>query len=227
LPPGFLLVNTTQGWLLGGDAPVGSGGVYPLTIEAVYGSVVATQSFTLTVDEAPSFYASPQVTFRAGSLGNFAIKAHGYPLPTITETGKLPYGVRLSTLGILNGTPGIHSGGIYHITVTADNGMAPSATEPFTITVDQSPAITSAGRATFRAGHLSTFTVKTTGFPAPALSERGRLPAGIRFEAHRNGTATLTGRAARSDAGRTFVITIIANNRVGRAARQTFRLRIT
>ena len=53
----------------------------------------------------------------------------------------------------------------------------------------QAPAITSAAATTFTAGALGTFTVTTTGFPTPALSETGALPSGVTFTDGRHGHA--------------------------------------
>jgi YVTN family beta-propeller protein len=218
--------STTAGWQLAGTPAAGSGGVYPVTLNAYNGvGSTAMQNFTLTVDEAPGFTGSPQATFLAGSPGNFIVPARGYPAPTFTETGPLPSGVQLTPQGSLTGTPGQHAGGTYDFTVTASNGIGPAASEAFTLTVNQAPAITSAGHVTFRAGRQHTFTFHVTGFPAPRLTESGGLPRGVHFRVRSNGTAVLTGRPG--DADRTYVITIIAANGVGRAARQTFRLTIT
>ena len=44
----------------------------------------------------------------------------------------------------LAGTPAAGTGGTYPLTITAANGVLPDATQSFTLTVDQAPAITSA-----------------------------------------------------------------------------------
>jgi len=54
----------------------------------------------------------------------------------------------------------------------------------------QPPVIARASNAIFAAG---TFTIKSTGFPVPALAEVGTLPSGVTFEDNGDGTATLTG----------------------------------
>ncbi len=66
----------------------------------------------------------------------------------------------------------------------------------------------------------------TRGYPAATLKESGRLPRGVRFEAHANGTATLTGTPRHSDRGKHFVFRIIASNGVGRLAIQRFTLTV-
>lgn len=58
------------------------------------------------------------------------------------------------------------------------------------------------------------------GFPVAAVAETGRLPAGLTFRAHRNGTATLAGTPARPEAGKRITIKIVASNGTGKAATQ-------
>ena len=117
--------------------------------------------------------------------------------PKFSESGKLPGGVRFKDNGngtaTLSGTPAAGSGGAYPITITASNAPGSTATQPYTLYVDQAPAITSAAVATFDVGQPGSFTVKTTGYPATALSESGTLPAGVTFLDNGNGTATLSG----------------------------------
>jgi YVTN family beta-propeller protein len=227
LPAGVTVTNLSPGVSeLSGTPAVGSGGVYPITIIASNGFAATTQSFTLTVREAPSFKSSAKDTFVAGTSGSFQVSANGFPAPTFTEAGALPGGLTLSPAGLLTGTPAAGSGGVYPITITASNSIS-SANQAFTLTVDQPPAFTSARSATFKSGHFRRFIIRTTGFPAATLSERGRLPAGIRFRARSNGTAVLAGRATRADRGKTFVLTITARNGVGGAVHQIFRLKIS
>jgi YVTN family beta-propeller protein len=230
LPAGVtLLWSQASGWQLTGTPAVGSGGVYPITVTAeTFGAVPnVTQAFTLTVLEAPSFSSPAHAAFRAGRAGTFRVTAHGYPAVAFTVSGAVPSWARLSAAGALAGTPPAHAGGSYRFTISAGNGIGGPVTQPFTLTVDQTPAITTPSRATFRAGHRDSFTIKATGYPAARLTERGRLPRGITFRAGRNGTAVLTGDPARGDRGTTYRITIIAGNGVGPAAQQVFRLKVS
>jgi YVTN family beta-propeller protein len=229
LPAGVSLANQLPGgWQLFGTPAVGSGGVYPMTINAYnYAGTAVPQAFTLIVQEVPSFFGSTQATLLTGQAANVAVQAHGYPAPTFTESGKLPAGVNFSAGGVLTGSPAAGSGGSYPITITASNGMAPNATEAFTVNVNQTPAFTSPSTAAFRAGRRHTFTFRTTGFPAATLSEHGHLPAGITFKAGPGGTAVVSGRAPRADRGKTYVITISASNGIGAVVHQTFHLKIT
>ena len=71
----------------------------------------------------------------------------------MTETGALPGGVTFAGQRQRHRHAGRHPdgghGGTYALTITAANGVATDATQSFTLTVDQAPAITSATSTTF------------------------------------------------------------------------------
>ena len=89
--------------------------------------------------------------------------------------------------------------------------------------VDQAPAITSANSVSFTAGSPGFFTLETTGFPIPSLSESGALPSGITFADNHNGTGTLSGTTSASGS---YPITFGASNGVGSPASQAFTLTV-
>jgi hypothetical protein len=61
------------------------------------------------------------------------------PAPTFTVTlGSLPAGITLSSAGLLSGSSS--TPGSYDFSVTADNGIAPPATQALTLVVDATPA---------------------------------------------------------------------------------------
>ena len=63
--------------------------------------------------------------------------ATGTPAPTLGETGALPTGVTFTpATGVLAGTPAAGTVGTYSITITAQNGTTPNATQSFTLTVN-------------------------------------------------------------------------------------------
>ena len=70
----------------------------------------------------------------------------GSPTPSIRETGTLPSGVTFAGnpdgTATLSGTPDPGTGGTYPLTLSAANGVQPDATQSFTLTVNQAPAIT-------------------------------------------------------------------------------------
>ena len=223
LPSG---VTFTSGGVLSGTPAAGTGGIYPFTITASNGiSPNATQSFTLTVDQAPAITSASATTFTVGTAGSFTATATGYPATTFSETGTLPSGVTFSSGGVLSGTPAAGTGGVYAITITASNGVGSPATQSFTLTVDQASAITSANATTFTVGTAGTFTVMATGFPTPSLGESGTLPSGVTFIDNGNGTGTLSGTPAAATGG-TYALTITANNGVSPIATQNFTLTV-
>jgi sugar lactone lactonase YvrE len=206
------------------------GGTATLTDNNLNASPSTTQTIMLSgtaqsAGVAPSFTSGVSTTFTVGQSGSFPVTATGTPTPTFTELGTLPAGVTLSTSGILSGTPGTGTAGSYPITITASNGVSPDATQYFTLTVDQAPAITSGTGTTFTVGTAGSFTVTTSGSPTASLSESGALPSGVSFVDNGNGTATLAGTPAAGTGG-AYSITITAKNGVGSNATQSFTLTV-
>ena len=152
----------------------------------------------------------------------------GLPTPALTESGALPSGVTFTDnqngTATLSGTPAPNTGGTYNLTFTAANGVLPNATQSFILTVTQAPAITSANNTTFTVGAAGSFTVTTTGFPTPALTESGALPSGVSFVDNGNGTATLSGIPS---AAGTYPLSFTAANGVLPDATQSFTLTVT
>ena len=59
-------------------------------------------------------------------------------------------------------------------TIKATNGINPDVTQSFTLKVTRAPAITSVNSVKFLAGSAGSFTVRTSGFPLPSISETVR-----------------------------------------------------
>ncbi len=87
------------------------------------------------------------------------------------------------------------------------------------------PTITSASSTTFSSTLPGSFTVTTTGSPAPSLSVTGTLPSGVTFVDNGNGTATLAGTPASTATG-TYPLSITANNGISPDATQSFTLTV-
>jgi len=231
LPSGVTFVDNGNGTAtLSGTPAAGTGGVYHFTITAHNGqSADATQSFTLTVDEAASVTSASSTTFTVGSAGSFTVTTNGFPTPSVGESGALPSGVGFvdngSGTGTLSGTPAAGTGGVYHLTFTAHNGIGADGTQSFTLTVNQAAAITSASSTTFVAGSSNSFSVTTTGFPVPSIGETGSLPSGVSFVDNGNGTGTLSGTPAAGTGG-VYHISFTAHNGVGSDATQSFTLTV-
>jgi hypothetical protein len=220
LPSGVTLNSSTG--VLSGKPATGTGGNYAITITAQNGVPPnATQNFTLTVDEAPAITSANSTTFPVGAASNFTVKASGTPAPTFSESGALPSGVTFSSAGVLSGTPAAGTQGSYPITITAQNGIAPNATQNFTLTVNQAPVITSANNTTFTVGSAGNFTVTATGSPAPTFSESGALPNGVTFSS----AGVLSGTPGPGKGGN-YAITITAQNGVLPNGTQNFTLTV-
>ncbi len=112
-------------------------GVYKLTFTAtsVYGT--ATQSFTLTVDQAPGMLSAPAGNAVHGQPFSFSFTfaAAGYPVPVIGHSGSVPglkFGTSSNGALTLSGTP--PAAGTYSQTITARNSAA-TVTQTFTLAV--------------------------------------------------------------------------------------------
>jgi len=219
LPPGLTL--SPSGVLAGTPTAVGD---YNFTISAGNGvAPVATLTTHLLAPAPPAITSANRVTLVAGSAGSFTVTTTGVPAAALSESGALPGGVTFTDNGdgtaSLGGTPAAHSGGVYALTITARNGVSPDASQAFTLTVNEAPSFTSPHSAPFGLNTTNAFTVTAQGYPAPALSESGALPAGVTFDA---ATGRLSGTPTGS--GGTYPLTFTAHNGVGTDASQTFTL---
>ncbi len=173
---------------------------------------------TLTENAGPTITSGASATSIAGTAFHFTVTTTGAPVPSITETGALPAGVTFTDNGdgtaTISGTAAAGSGGSYPITITAANG-AGSVAQSFKLANDEAPAITSSSTATFSTGTAGTYTITTTGYPAPAITEQGALPAGLSFTDKGDGTAAIAGTASGSGS---YPVTISASNASGSTA---------
>jgi hypothetical protein len=219
LPTG---VNLSSSGVLSGT-PTQSG-VFTFTIYADNGvGTQASQSFTLTVNQAPSIASVNNATFTENSSGTFPISATGYPSPTITESGTLPTGLNFNGgtgSASISGTP--TQSGVFNVTLYANNGIGTQAMQSFTLTVNQAASITSANGATFTENSSGTFPISATGYPSPTITESGTLPTGLNFNGG-TGSASISGTPSQSGV---FNVTLYANNGVGTQASQNFTLTV-
>ena len=153
----------------------------------------------------------------------------GYPDRRPVDAGSLPTGVIFTDNGngtaTLAGTPAAGTGGTYTVTITAHNCVHPRATQTFTLTVNESPSVTSADATTFTVGSAGTFSVTSSGFPTASLSESGGLPSGVSFTDNGDGTATLAGTPAAGTGG-SYPLTLTADNGDGSPGSQSFTLTV-
>jgi hypothetical protein len=206
----------------------------------------ASQSFTVTVNQAPAFTSKDTVNFAGGSADTFQATASGYPTPTFSVQGSLPTGVTLSPDGVLSGVPSGSAGRQYFITLVASNGIGNPAHQLFSLNVDTPIHIVSRDMTVFPIGRIDNWTLKATGFPAASYSVTGTLPGGVSFLVNKftgvpTGKApvapttapavtspsltTTSGKATRPAAvPMRYPLTIAASNGIGAADHQTFEI---
>ncbi len=137
LPPGLAL-NQTTGELSGTPSAAGS---YSFTIAATNSAGTATTSkITVKVNPPPVAPAitsgPPPATGKVGTAYSFAVTASGQPTPTFAvASGALPAGLKLSTAGVLAGTP--TKVATYTFSVKATNSAGTATTEVYTITTSK------------------------------------------------------------------------------------------
>jgi len=101
------------------------------------GTATLVNAFNVT-GAPPQITSANSATFTAGMAGMFTVTTTGTPAAAISEVGGLPTGVSLTDSG--NGTATIAgtttTAGNFVITITAQNGIAPNATQIFTLMVN-------------------------------------------------------------------------------------------
>jgi hypothetical protein len=136
LPQGLTWTDNGNGTATLAGAPgVAQGGVDKLTFTAASATGTTTQSFTLTVDQAPGILTAPAATAGKGKPFSFTFAAAGYPVPVIGHSGSVPglkFGTSSNGTLTLSGTPS--AAGNYSLAITARNSFG-TAAQTFTLTV--------------------------------------------------------------------------------------------
>ncbi|HET9682077.1 MAG TPA: immunoglobulin domain-containing protein, partial [Candidatus Limnocylindrales bacterium] len=232
LPQGLTFQDNGNGTgTLAGSPAAGTGGDYALTFTATSRLGSVSKALVLSIAEAPLFTGPTTATFFVGALGTFTVTTTGSPSITTMWmiAGALPAGLTFvdngDGTGSILGTAAAGTEGSYTITLQASTGAPPDAVQAFTIVVNPpvptAPVITSASSATYQLGIEPTFIFTAIGFPTPALSYTGALPAAVSFTDNGDGSASLEGFP---DAPGTYTIVLKADNGVPPAATQTFNL---
>jgi large repetitive protein len=212
-----------------GTPAAGTGGIYDLSLTASNAAgAKSTQTFTLTVNQSPSITSAATATFVVGQAGVFTVTTKGFPAAALeVSSGSLPSGIGLvdngNGTGTLSGVMLAGTGGSYTFTISAINSVA-TVSQNFTLIVDQPPVFTSASSAIFLFGESNSFTIATSGYPAPAIKETGPLPGGVKFVDGSNGTATLRGKPTSKG---TYIITFFVSDGLLPDAVQTFELTVS
>jgi large repetitive protein len=225
LPTGVTFVDNGDGTATLAGTPTGTAKTYALRFTAKNAAGSVSQSFSLAVNQTPAFTSAATATFTTGKSGTFKVTASGYPTPAMSYFGQLPEGLNLVDNGngtaTLSGTPAAGIGGTYTVAMRANNAVGRPVSQVFTLVINQAPSVTSAATTTVDVGQAMTFGVATTGFPTPALTETGTLPAGVTFTDNGDGTGTFSG--APTGTAKTYALKISAKN-AGGSGTQSFSL---
>ena len=115
---------------------------------------------------APILTSAINASFTVNAPGSFNVTATGTPsVFTFGVTGTLPMGVSLNSMtGNLSGTPS--QAGMFTVTLSVSNGVAPNASQMFTLNVSkaaQTISFTGPGSQPFNAGSLAVSAFATSG----------------------------------------------------------------
>jgi hypothetical protein len=224
LPGGMAFADQGNGTAtLSGPPSTGTGGVYNLKFTAANGAENFEQSFTLTVNEAPSITSADNTTCVVGAACSFAVTTLGYPIPAISKTGALPTGITFVDNGnhtaTVSGPGAVGAGGVYNLTINASNGIGSTASQSFTLTESEAPTFTSPAPANGVATVFYTHTYTAAAYPAATFSiTAGAFPPGLMLTG-----STLSGTPT---TGGTFSGTVTATNGINPDATQNFSVTI-
>ena len=232
LPPGLDLDPAT-GAITGTPTTDGEY-VFTVTASNTVDGQARSDSAELTVvvaqaglHEPPVITAGTAPTGTVGMAYTFTVQATGTPAPTFAVTeGALPPGLSLDAdTGTVSGLPALP--GDYTVTVTASNtvdGVTQTDSAQYTIHVDlpgAPPVITVGTVPAATVGVAYTFTIETTGSPAPTFAvTEGTLPEGLTLDPVTgtvSGTPTVAGE---------YTVTVTASNTFD-GATQTDSARLT
>lgn len=130
------LVYTPKSGYIGNDA------ITATVADTGDGLTSPTATISVTVGTAPAFVSAKKASFTVGSAGSFSVQTNGFPAPNFGVSGALPSGLSFNTsTGVLSGTPNPGAGGTYHLTFVAANGFGAQASQSFTLTINQQPAV--------------------------------------------------------------------------------------
>jgi hypothetical protein len=179
------------------------------------GLISQTITFTSTPPTYDFIGATYKVTAKGGKSGK-AVTFSSATSPVCTVSGSTVRFVAQGTCTIDANQAG-----------TAKYAPAPTAAQTLSVIVNNR-AITSASTATVTPGVAFSFTVTTSGPPAPSITKTGTLPKGLTFTKG-VGTATISGTVSAKAKASTYTVTITATYGSGTATQvlhQTLSLKV-
>lgn len=225
LPAGLTFTDHGDGTAtISGTPAAGTGGVHTVTVTATNEAGSGSHQVEIEIAEAPELSGPTSSTYVVGEPGGPDVFAQvgGHPVATLSTDSDLPGGVSFADngdgTGTLGGTPQPTTGGLYDVTIDGSNGVAPDATWPFALTVNEAPSL-SAPDATFRVGTAGSTDLTVGGFPAPTVTATG-LPAGLAVDG-----ATIAGTPAAGSGG-VYTVGLTATNGVGADATDTMTVEV-
>lgn len=193
LPAGLTLAST--GALTGTPTSAGTA-TLTLQVRDANGRTGA-QTLSLAVYTLPTFVTAslPEPVYGHYYFESFVISGGKPPFYCFLESGTLPDGLNLNSLGYLTGAPTSTTGSTF--TVRCDDAHAHSVTRTFTLTIYEQPLILSSTLPEATLGTPYTFVPDSTGNRPPFLwTYEGALPPGL--TAGTDGSLTGTPTAAGS-----------------------------
>jgi hypothetical protein len=251
-PPSWLTLqdNGNGTATLGGTPPATTGTFNADIVPLAANSIGVSNTFPVTVVNAPIFTSPNTANFTVGSQSAFNVSAN---LGTISAPSSMPWGLTFSSGGsdaTITGTPTAGTGGQYQVTLTDDAGTNGTASQILNLNVYEGPQIKSPDLAVLFAGQPGSVAVTTSGFPGlsthvvPANSGPPTSPSagnGMYFTVSglptsltasnlsslefASGTLTISGTPQASDVG-THKVQITAQNAAGNPTSQTLTLLI-
>jgi len=168
--PEGMTINPTSGLIEWTPDELGE---FPVGVQAcVTGSPFPCdeQWFNITVVEAPASPVITSIPVTAGQAGVpyiYDVEATGNPAPTFSLT-EAPTNMTIDpATGLIEWTP--DTGDEYDVTVRAENGVNPPATQSFTIVVVEAPIIVSTPVVDAMVGQPYVYNVDATGYPSPTF----------------------------------------------------------
>ena len=228
LPTGLSLEQATDGsWAIVGRVDRADVGVYEVTITAENG-FTGQADVTLTVGSRPVLPAG-DVTLVVGAPYSGSVAADGSPAPTLELTDdQLPDGLTWSAagaVGTLEGTP--TQTGEFSYTVTATNGHG-TATQTYLVEVHEAAAFADDTLSlTMVEGVAASRTLPLVGFPYPAVTPTGTIPAGMTLAYTPGSAPVLAGTPAPGSAGTYPLVLTAANHSVLGDATDAVTIEIT
>ncbi|WP_349866110.1 putative Ig domain-containing protein [Leifsonia sp. WHRI 6310E] len=189
--------------------------------DTVSGAVTAAPYLTLGLTASPATLVAPQssTTLTASLLADSA-GASVAPSDLTAFDGATVAFSRTAGAAVVMPTTAALSGGVASSTLALAQPGAATASATLgsgsavtTVAMYAPPAFVTGSTATGVVGTNGAFTVATTGYPTPALSLTGTLPAGVGFVDNGDGTATISGTP--TDAAKDYPVTVRAANAGG------------